>query len=334
VSTRLGVVGHGRFGAALAGLAQDAGLTVKAFDPGAAVPEGRSTGSLEELASSSELIAVAVPLDQMRATFEALRPLVGPRQLVFDVGSVKVLPALAMEEVFGTEIPWVATHPLFGPMSLSRGDRLRVVVCPHPHQGAAVLRVRALFASLSCEVFEQTAEEHDRELAFTQALTFFVAKGMLDIGVPVGSPRAPPSFQGMSRTIESVQADAAHLFFTLQRMNPYATEARAKLLEALSGVHRALEGPPTLSTGGSGAAVQMPELAGAPTEGHGAKETLDPLDDELLTLLARSAERRKRSEPRHDRAEKAARRRRAAELGLDLEAIDEVFERLGRMSRR
>ena len=69
-------------------------------------------------------------------------------------------------------------------------------------------------------------------------------------------------------------------------------------------------------------------------EGEPFGLSLPSARDDWRSQGARSAERRKRVEPKADRAEKAARRRRAAELGLDLEAIDEVFERLGRMSRR
>jgi hypothetical protein len=54
-----------------------------------------------------------------------------------------------MTQVFGLAQPWVATHPLFGPASLARGERpLRVVVCPNPLHPEPVRRVVALFDRL------------------------------------------------------------------------------------------------------------------------------------------------------------------------------------------
>ena len=81
-------------------------------------------------------------------------------------------------------------------------------------------------------------------MAHTHALTFFVAKGMLDAGAGMEVPFAPPSFQAISRTIETVRSDAGHLFAAIQRENPFAAEARHQLLEALAGIDQALEAVP------------------------------------------------------------------------------------------
>ena len=49
-------------------------------------------------------------------------------------------------------------------------------------------------------------------MAWTHALAFFVAKGMIDAGAGMEVPFAPPSFQAIARTIEIVRSDAGHLF--------------------------------------------------------------------------------------------------------------------------
>src|SRR5262249_1923098 len=160
-----------------------------------------------------------------------------PDQVVFDVGSVKVATAAVMGARLGRDIPWAATHPLFGPVSLARGERpLRVVVCPSPLHPAAAVSVGALFRRVGCQVVEQEIHEHDRAMAWTHALAFFVAKGMLDAGVPTELTFVPPSFQAILYTIAAVRADAGHLFTTLHRDNPYAAEARRALLDALGSV--------------------------------------------------------------------------------------------------
>src|ERR1019366_2790014 len=138
--------------------------------------------------------------------------------------------------------PWVATHPLFGPLSLALAERpLRVVLCPAAADPGAAAEGRALSERIGSGVVEQTPEGHDRVMAHTHALTFFVAKGMIDAGAGMDVPFAPPSFQAIARTIETVRSDAGHLFSAIARDNPFAAEARKQLVQALSSIDRALD---------------------------------------------------------------------------------------------
>ena len=133
------IVGYGRFGRALGSLLEAAGIAWRAMDPVADIPEPHWAGSLRELLTGARFIVVAVPVPRMREVLEAMHPLLRPEQLVMDVGSVKVKPVHAMNEVLGTSVPWVGTHPLFGPLSLAMAERpMRVVICPNPlHPDAA-----------------------------------------------------------------------------------------------------------------------------------------------------------------------------------------------------
>src|SRR4029077_4535001 len=108
---------------------------------------------------------------------------------------------------------------------------------------SAATRVRTLYEQIGCEVIEQTPESHDRMMAHTHALTFFVAKGMIDAGAGMEVPFAPPSFQAIARTIETVRSDAGHLFTAIARDNPFAAEARKQLVSALSSIDQALDTP-------------------------------------------------------------------------------------------
>src|SRR6185437_3590015 len=164
--SHIAIAGYGRFGAALGGLLEEAGLRVRAFDPGAPVPAQNRAGSLAELVDGAELVVVAVPVPRMVEVVAALRPHLGPGQIVFDVGSVKVGPSAVLGAHLGRDVPWVATHPLFGPVSLARGERpLRVVVCPSAPHPDATAKVEALFRRMGCEVIEQDADAHDRAMA-------------------------------------------------------------------------------------------------------------------------------------------------------------------------
>lgn len=234
------ILGYGRFGQAFAGLLQQAGYRVRAFDPQAKVPIDLAAPSAAAAIDGAAWVVLAMPVPHLRTALLALRPQLHAGQTVLDVGSVKMRPCATMDELLGAAIPHAGTHPLFGPLSLARGEPLRTVVCPAADHPQAAARAGALFRALGCEVIEQDPESHDRAMAMTHALAFFIAKGLVDLGVDDGMPVAPPSFQGMKHMLAAVRGDAGHLFAAIQRENPFAAEARAQLLAELERVHRQL----------------------------------------------------------------------------------------------
>ncbi|NOK39486.1 prephenate dehydrogenase/arogenate dehydrogenase family protein [Corallococcus exercitus] len=328
------LVGYGRFGRALGTLLEAVGVEHRALDPVADIPEPLRARSVPELLEGAELVVVAVPVPQMGDVLRALKPHLRPEHLVLDVGSVKVKPVEALTEVLGARVPWVGTHPLFGPLSLAMAERpMRVVLCPNPLHPEAAPRAGRFYEGLGCEVIEQTPEGHDRVMARTHALTFFVAKGMVDSGAAADVPFAPASFQALSRTIETVRADAGHLFNAIQQENPFATEARGRLLAALQAIHRDLQAAPEEAPSRNVAGVAVPGLEPAAPAPREPREHIDALDRELVELLARREElaRRQRraqasgNEPARTEALLAVRRAWARELGVDAQEVEAVF---------
>ena len=270
-------------------------------------------------------------------------PLLGPDQVLFDVGSVKTGPCQSMERLLGAVHPFVGTHPLFGPTSLARAERpLRVVVCPSPLHPGAAIKVRRLFEGLGCDVLEQSPEDHDRVMATTHVLTFFLAKGLMEVGAGADLPFTPPSFHLVQRTLESVRGDAGHLFATLQNENPFAQEARAHLLDALQSIHRNLEE----TRGEDLPALSIPDLGARSPQLQETRDHIDALDRDLMDLLARRMELARRAarakaalgspvlDGSREAALLAARRAWADESGIDPGGVEEVFRAVLRLSRR
>lgn len=340
---RLGILGHGRFGAALGGLASEHGHSYLAWDPAASVPVAHAATSLEQLTAESDLIAVAVPIQTIRTALSELRPLLSPSHLVFDVASVKVAPCATMDELLGAEIPHVGTHPLFGPVSLARAERpLRVVVSASPQHPAAADRMVAWYEGLGCDVLRQSSADHDRVMAISHALTFFLAKGLLAVGAGAELPFTPPSFRTIARTLDSVREDAGHLFAALQNENPFAFGARSALLEAMTAIHAELA---EAAETGVGDPLAIPALGPRSPALQEVRDHIDTLDQELVALLARRTELALKAGrakatlgvPVHDPSREAAqlemRRRWAQDAGIEPAAVDEVFRAVLRASR-
>ena len=340
---RIGILGYGRFGRALSTLLSEAGHTYRAWDPVADIPAEHRASSLRELSETQAVLVLAVPIQALDAVLKDLRPHLRPDHLVFDVGSVKAGPCALLEQYLGAAIPHAGTHPLFGPVSLARAERpLRVVLCASPHHPAAADRVEGLFHSLGCEVLRQTPEDHDRVMATTHALTFFLAKGLLAVGAGAELPFTPPSFHAIARTLESVREDAGHLFAALQNQNPFAAPAREGLLEALAAIHASLA---DAAVSGADEQLSIPDLGARSPALQEARDHIDGLDQELVALLARRTELvlragRAKAElglPVHDPEREAtqlqARRAWAQEAHMDPQGVEDVFRAVLRASR-
>jgi prephenate dehydrogenase len=347
-ASRIGFVGFGKFGRAFATLLEGVGLRVRFVDPFAHGIDDRRVGSLGELAAWAEVVVLATPALAMRAVLMDLRPHLTRDHLVFDVASVKILPWRALADVLGDDIPWVATHPLFGPVSLARAERpLRVVVCPQPRFPEAQAGAEAIFARVGCTIVRRDPDDHDRGMADTHALAFFVAKGVLEGNFPIDAPEAPPSFQAIARTVATVRADAGHLFATIELDNPHAKTARTRLLEALGRVHDQLESASVArDQEADEARMSMPPpLAVTPVLVE-TRTMIDEIDREILALLAQRAELGRRAGAEKERIGRAIRDRAreeallderrtwAGERGLDADAVSGVFDAILHLSRR
>ncbi len=233
----LGLVGFGQFG-------QLAARTLKAhFDvlvtdvaPDAAAQArdlGVAFGSMDD-AAVREVVIVAVPVSSMKAVFEALAPRLRAGALVIDVGSVKMLPAQWMTEILPAHVDLVATHPLFGPQSAKTSLRgLRFVVCPI--RGARHEKVAAFGRSLGLTVTVATPEEHDREMAYVQALTHLIGRSLVNLGIPDEQLKTV-SYQHLLELCSLIGADTFELFTAIQTQNPFAAE----VVEAFVGEARSL----------------------------------------------------------------------------------------------
>lgn len=344
----IGIVGFGHFGRALAEVLLENERGFIAFDPHAKIPDADRADSLEALCRKAKLIVVAVPVPVLEEVLIEMRPHLTAKHTILDVGSVKSVPVRVMHQVLADEIPHVGTHPLFGPTSLALGERpLNVVLCPTDGQEAAAAQVQAFWESLGCTVIEQDAAAHDQDMAMTHALTFFVAKGMLDAGAGEGVQLAPPSFSAIARTIETVRSDAGHLFAAIHRDNPFAADAREKLISALVALDKTIEDyRPEVRSAAVEHELDIPISDETPPELRAARGLIDDLDRELVTLLGRRANLSKRAKKAKANVGRGVRdgqretqlmidrRTWGDEVGLDEQSVAEIFDSILRNSRR
>lgn len=229
---QVGLIGYGRFGRMVYRYLKDVtDLRVYDSDPDsfASLPEA---SGLEE-AAASEIVIFSVPISELERACREVMPFVHDGQLLIDTCSVKKKPLEMMEKSFSEGVQILGTHPLFGPDSGKDGIAgFKIVVCPVRISREAYREVTGFLHDLDLLVVEATPEEHDRQIAQTQAIFHLIAQAMKDLGwgVKAISTPGPDTFY---RLVKTVQQDTSQLFEDMAKQNPFAAEYRRKFMQTL-----------------------------------------------------------------------------------------------------
>ena len=241
-----GIVGYGHFGRLLApSLARHGKVLV--YDSDDAKVDGASDGirpaSLDEVAAA-DVVILAVPFTALVGVLGEIGDRLGRDTVVMDVVSSKQRATELLEQMLPPEANFLATHPLFGPPSMTSIDPgLRIVVTAERGPAAASLR-EFLEEELGLVVVSLSPEEHDRAMAYMQSLPFFIARALVSIDLLELQHRdllAIPSFEKLAEIAFIEQQHTVDMFDTSQISNPYADEARRHFLAALQHLQAEIE---------------------------------------------------------------------------------------------
>jgi prephenate dehydrogenase len=120
-----------------------------------------------------DAVVIAVPIPEIPRIAETVLPLVRRGTLVLDIASVKERPMEIIEAALPEGVPYIGTHPLFGPAVPSLIGQT-VIVCPSASSAPVDEEwVCDLLARHGAVVRRMSAAEHDRAMAVVQVLTHF-----------------------------------------------------------------------------------------------------------------------------------------------------------------
>lgn len=249
MATSMSILGFGAFGRFMSANVRGH-FDVGVFDARDIAEDATAAGvravSLSE-AAKSEVIVLAVPVQRLEGLLAELSPLIpknaGDGALVVDVSSVKVRPIEMMTRLLPRHVRIVGTHPLFGPQSGGAGiGGLPVAVCPARADAGTVEKVRSyLGETLGLRVVDVGAEEHDRQMAYVQALTHLVSRALGEMPLP-RTELATVAYERLLAMRANLAQDSWELFVTIERENPFAGGVRAALRTSLNEIERRLGG--------------------------------------------------------------------------------------------
>ncbi|MEM5948508.1 prephenate dehydrogenase/arogenate dehydrogenase family protein [Spirochaetia bacterium 38H-sp] len=234
----VGVYGLGRFGAFWATVLSDF------FEVYASSRSPRSFADIpykivsqDELFRTCDTIFLCVAISAVESAVVSLRDMIRPGSLVIDTCSVKEYPLGVLEKLLPQDIGILGTHPMFGPDSAVNGiDGLPIVITPSIRTSYdAIAFWSEAFRKMGLRVHRMSAEEHDREAAYSQGITHFIGR-LLDRLDLKDTPIATLGYRKLLEIREQTCNDPFQLFVDLQKYNYHTSEMRQSLVKALNEV--------------------------------------------------------------------------------------------------
>lgn len=246
---QVSIIGFGRFGQLWASMLKS-DFPVKVFDQSEAALEqaskaGVPVAALED-ALAADVIFYSVPISEFATTInEHARILktMGKSKVIIDLLSVKV----HAKEILTRELPEkfeaMLCHPLFGPDSVNQFGLAgqRIVIEQFRASDETYKFWKNYFAEKQLKVIEMTAEEHDEEMAGSQALTHLVGRILSKMHLAESQVDTTGS-QKLKEVTEQVSNDEFQLFLDMQRYNPYTRAMREKFVNAQSEIYKQIDG--------------------------------------------------------------------------------------------
>ncbi len=237
----VGLLGFGRFGKMVfEHLRRD--KEVRVYDSNLSQLQGISEATTFEEAVSAPLIVLCVPISAMEDTCKKMAPLLREGQIVVDTCSVKKRPLEWMSTHLPESVQILGTHPLFGPDSGKEGVAgLKIALCPARIEQESYHSIQHYLHRLQLVTVEVTAQEHDQQIAKSQAVFHLIAQVMKQLKW-ASQAISTPGPEAFDRLVRTVQQDTDQLFLDIERENPYAAEWRQRFIRELLSLDKELSG--------------------------------------------------------------------------------------------
>jgi prephenate dehydrogenase len=238
----VGIIGFGNFGRFIAKHLKDK-LGVCVTDVADKRKEAEEIGvtftSLENIVKK-KIIILAVPMKNLKGILERIKNKLQPEALILDVCSLKMFSCKLMKETLPENVEIIGTHPLFGPQSASNSIKgMKVALCNVNARQETLEKIKRFCESLGLKAIVTTPEEHDKQMAVSQALTHFIGQTAKHMGLK-RVELSTKTFDDLMSIIDIIKNDTPALFENMQTMNPFAKKIREKFIEESMKLDRSL----------------------------------------------------------------------------------------------
>ena len=225
----IGIIGFGNFGKFIAKHLVQAGFTVLVSDTINKTREANELGvtfvSLSEVCKS-QIIILAMPMENLEEILNQIKDRLNPGTIILDVCSLKMFACEAMNRILPKNVEIIGTHPLFGPNSAPGSlAGMKIALVKVRIKQKTFQKISNFCEKLNLKVILTTAEEHDKQMAFSQALTHFIGQVMKKSEIK-RVEMSTLTFDKIMDVVDIIGNDSPSLFNNMQTMNPFAKQAR------------------------------------------------------------------------------------------------------------
>lgn len=240
---KIGIIGFGRFGQFMAKHLSQRGR-VEVWDRNDRTKEAKEVGvkfvSFDEVVKNP-IVIISTSMESIDEMLDKMKGKLTKGQLIIDVCSLKVFACELMKKKLPSFVEILGTHPLFGPQSAKFGIcGAKIALCPVRISEEKVGKIKEFCESLGLNVFLTTPEEHDRQMAASQALTHFVGQALHHTGIK-RVELSTKTFDSLMDVVDIIKNDSPELFRNMQEMNPFADNLRKKFIDELDKIEKSLE---------------------------------------------------------------------------------------------
>lgn len=228
---KVGIVGFGSFGQFMAKhLKQKSEVFVTDIVDKRKEAEkiGVKFDKLEKVAKC-DVVILSVPIEKLEKVLDLIKNKLRKGTLVLDVCSVKMIPCKLMKEILPNEVEIIGTHPMFGPQSARdsiKGMKIALINV----NSKKINEMKKFCENLGLVVMEMTAEEHDKAMAYSQALTHFIGRTVENMDIEK-TKITTRTFDDLIDIVNIIKDDSNVLFQNIETMNPFAKDIRKRFIE-------------------------------------------------------------------------------------------------------
>ncbi|MEK6927322.1 MAG: bifunctional chorismate mutase/prephenate dehydrogenase [Nanoarchaeota archaeon] len=242
MNLNVGVMGFGMFGQFLARNIKSR-CNVEVWDIVDKSREAKELGvkfvSFEKIAKN-KIVILAMPMESVEEILDKLKNKLEKGTLVMDICSLKGFVCKLMKEKLPSSVDVLGTHPLFGPQSAKFGiSGAKIVLCPVKIGEERLSKVKEFCESLGLNVFLASPEEHDKQMAASQALTHFVGQAINQSGIK-RVEWSTKTFDSLMNIADIIRKDSPEMVRNIQTLNPFAKDMRRKFIDEVKKIETEL----------------------------------------------------------------------------------------------
>jgi len=234
MKNKISIIGFGNFGQFMAKSLKEF-LEVNVTDKIEKTEESKNLGvkfvSLEE-SCKNKIIILAIPMEDLEEILNRIKNKLIPGTLVLDVCSLKMFSCSLMKKILPRNIQIIGTHPLFGPHSVKGSlNGMRIALVNVHATNKIFNEVQRFCENIGLKIIITTPEEHDKQMAISQALTHFIGQVCKKINLQ-RIEMSTKTFNDLMNIVDIIKNDTPKLFNNMQTMNPFSKNIRNKFILA------------------------------------------------------------------------------------------------------